>query len=262
MGWPFQARAPGDGSLTSDWMGVHKDTVCAAVPEGLDLAAQTRRVDGLVQMGSGSGKFAHAVMAAADTGTEWIWLLAPGVAPAPDALERLLSPLGMPSLGRPALLASKVVRPDGHLETDGQPWPRMLAREQSLTGAAHRLVALRAVRYGSILVSRSAIERHGAPRADLAERADDLEWTGRVLRDGAGFLVPQSLVTRAGHLQIDCADDLWGRSRILRGDGWAGQERVWFAYRLVADFLTSSLRHPAMAPRLVRALAGGLASPL
>jgi hypothetical protein len=48
------------------------------------------------------------------------------------------------------------------------------------------------------------------------------------------------------------------RVRILRGDGWRGQEKAWFAFLFAQDLTQRVAARPAEAPGLVRALAGGL----
>jgi GT2 family glycosyltransferase len=186
-----------------------------------------------------------------------------GVAPAATALEELLSPLGaLGALGDPPLLSGKVVGPDGRLDGALAPWPRLLARELAITGAEHRLAALRAARYGSLLVHRRAVEEHGPPRADFAGAGDDLEWTGRILRDHPGYLVPRSVAVRSGGSATpDVTAFTRNRVRILRGDGWQGQEKAWFAFLLAQDAARELSARPARAPRLLRAVGRGLRGP-
>jgi len=258
---PGRPSFPAEG-LTSAPVSPAEPSVCAVAPPEINLGRQTHRVASIVALGA-DRDLSAAVAAAATRGSDWIWLLAPDVVPAPDALARLLAPLDdAESLEGPVLLASKLVTPDGSLDLGTPPWPRMLARELAFLGAEHRLMVLRAVRYGSILISRGAIERHGPPRPDFADGADDLEWTGRILRDQPGFLVPQSVVTRSAPLAVEPAGYARNRVRILRGGGWRAQERAWFAFLLASDLAQSVAARPAQAPAMVRAIAGGLRAPI
>ncbi len=234
--------------------------VCAIAPDGVDLSTQTRRPDAVVRVTAGRARMTHALSDALAGGdAAWFWLVDAGVEPAPDALGQLLAPLALlAELGDPPLLASKVTDPDGHLDRALPPWPRILAREVAICGAEHRLAALRAARYGSLLVHRRAVQRHGPPRADFAGAGDDLEWTGRILRDDPGFLVPQSIAVRREGRGADAAALMRNRVRILRGDGWRGQEKAWFAFLLAQDAAGALAARPASAPSLVRAVGGGL----
>lgn len=225
------------------------------MPAGLNLEQQSRLPNRVVTVDEGSGAMGRAVAAAVSTQADWIWFIDRSIAPSPDALRELVRRADdAVELNQPVLLVSKVVRADARLDLDTAPWPRMLARELSLLGAQHRLVALRAARYGSLLVSRTAVEQHGPPRADFAGAGDDLEWTGRILRDEPGYLVPQSVVARMAPLDVDSLEYTRNRLRILRSDVWQGQERVWFAYMLLSDVLGGIVRRPTRLPGILRAL--------
>lgn len=200
--------------------------------------------------------------AAAATGATWLWLVDARVRPEPAALEELLAPLpSAGALGDPVLFAGKVVGADGRLDRDAPPWPRLLARELAMAGADHHLAALRAARYGSLLVHRRAVEQHGPPRPEFAGAGDDLEWTGRVLRDVPGYLAPRSIAVRERDGQPDPVAFTANRVRILRGDGWRGQEKAWFGFLFAQDLSQRISARPSEAPRLVRALGRGLRSP-
>ncbi len=239
-------------------------TVCAVAPAGVDLSAQTRAPDAVVAIPMDRTALSQAVAAAAGAGdATWLWLLDAGVDPAPDALQELLEPLGeLAALGDPPLLAGKVTGGDGHLDRSLPPWPRLLAREVAITGAEHRLAALRAARYGSLLVDRRAVQRHGPPRVDFAGAGDDLEWTGRILRDDPGFLVPRSVAVRRCDPATDAAAFTRNRVRILRGEGWQGQEKAWFAFLLAQDTAGALVARPARLAGLLGAVVAGLRAPV
>lgn len=257
--WP-QASVGSTGAgprLASDGMSLSGVSVCAIAPAHVDLGVQSRMPDAVLSHNLGDG-LTGSVVAAAEIGSDWIWIVGHGVDPAPDALARLLAPLpDARALADPAILASKVVLPDGSLDLDAAPWPRLLARELAMLGAEHRLAALRAVRYGSILVACRAVARHGPPRRDFTG-ASDLEWTGRILRDEPGFLVPASVVTRRLPLAVARRAYVRDLVRILRGDGWSSQERVWFAFRLAQHLVDRALAQPSAVPSLLLGLTSGL----
>ena len=233
-------------------------TVCAVVPAGVALARQTRPPDDVVVAQRDRSGLADAVRAAAERAA-WLWLVDARVNVAPDALAELLAPLREPwPLGDPVLISSKVVTPDGRLDDAAPPWPRLLAREQAMAGAERHLAALRAARYGSLLVHSRAVERHGVPRPDFAGAGDDLEWTARVLRDEPGFLAPRSVAVRTADGRPDAAAFVCNRVRILRGDGWRGQEKAWFAFLFAQDLSRELAARPASAVRVVRAIGRGL----
>ena len=238
-------------------MSASEVSVCAIAPAHVDLGVQSRIPDAVLSPNSRDG-LAGSVAAAAEIGSDWIWIVGHGVDPAPDALARLLAPLpDAGPLADPVILASKVVLPNGSLDLDAAPWPRLLARELAMLGAEHRLAALRAVRYGSILVARRAVARHGPPRRDFTG-ASDLEWTGRILRDDPGFLIPASVVTRRLPLSVARRAYVRDLVRILRGDGWSGQERVWFAFRLGQHVVDRAVAQPSAIPDLLLGLTSGL----
>ncbi len=226
-------------------------TICAVLLGDVGLGAQTRPPDYVVRGLEGA--------AAAAGSADWLWLVGPGVQPGPASLEALLDVLGhADELGDPVLLAGKVVDVHGTLDVAAEPWPRLLARESAIAGALHAVAALRAARYGSLLVASRAVERHGLPRADFAGQGDDLEWTSRLLRDDAGYLVPASVATRTGPPPVAPAALAGARVRMLRGDSWGGQEKAWFGFRLAQDLVRETARRPAAAPALLRAIVSGL----
>lgn len=235
----------------------------SAVPfPGVELGTQTRPPDATVQVETTPGGLADALSASQSAAADWVWLVGPDVAPEATALEALLAPLArLEALGHPVLFSGKVVGRDGRLDLERPPWPRLLARELAMTGADHRLAALRAARYGSLLIHGRAIELHGPPRADFAGDGADLEWTSRILRDEPGYLVPKSIAVREGARSVDAAAFTRNRVRILRGDGWRGQEKAWFAFLLGQELVQRTVERPAAAPRLAAAVLSGLRAP-
>jgi hypothetical protein len=213
------------------------------------VGTQTRAPDTvLTHLGSWSGAVADALA----TGAEWLWLVDGDVVPEPDALAELLAAVataeraGLPA---PALVASRVLDAAGAVDRRCAPWFPLLDRAVVIAAAVEHLASLRLARWGSLLVHRGAVERHGPPRAAFAAGADDLEWTVRVLRDEAGYLAPRSVarVGAAGRPPIAGAREALGRARMLRSPGWVAQEPVWFAFMLLSEL--ASGRRAARAPR-------------
>jgi len=232
-------------------------TVCAVAADAGAVAGQ-RRPPEFVELVRDGG-IAGACSRAAATGATWLWLVDSSVTPAADALEELLAPLARAeALGDPILLSSMVVTARGELDTTAPPWPRLFGKENAILGAEHRLGALRATSYGSLLVHRRALDLHGAPRADFAAAGDDLEWTGRLLRETPGYLVPGSVCVRKQDARPESAAFARNRVRMLRGEGWAGQEKLWFAFLLTRDMVREVSARPARTPRLLRAVGAGV----
>jgi len=229
------------------------------------VEAQTRGVDQRVVLDGEPSSFHAAITSARAHDPTWYWLLDDGVVPEPAALERLLAALdAIGDLPAPGLLASKVVGPDGGLDPHSVPWPPLLDREVTIGAAQRHLVTLRLVRWGSFMVHRDVLERHGPPRADFAGGADDLEWTARVLREGGGYLVPTSVATRRTaprRSRTDGYAELRDRVRMVGGeDRWTAQEPVWWAFLAGVEAFRELKAHPRprTAAQLARALGQGV----
>lgn len=233
-------------------------TVCAVLRSSPEAAlyAQTRAPERRVVADAGESWAAVLERLRGDD-ADWLWLLDDGVVPEPSALEELLAPLAEPAdLPAPVLLSSKVVTPAGELDAERAPWIPLLDRDSVIVAATHRLAALRLARWGSLLVRRDALAEH-LPYADYAGGADDLEWTGRLLRDAPGYLVPRSVAVRRERGD-DPLRQLHDRARMVRGAGWVAHEPLWFAFILAADIAREARSRPRDAGRLLRAVGSGL----
>lgn len=181
-----------------------------------------------------AGTIAEALHLAAGL-APWVWLLDSGVVPEPSALEELLDALdAMPAAPPPALLASQVFTSSGALDRASIPALEVTRPARVLSALENRTVALRAARYGSLLVhAPSAIEVGAA--AGHGGAAHDLAWTARLLVDGVGVLVPRSAVIRSSGRRsvrsLSRPADLLGAARLLAG--LSPLERLWFFARLV-----------------------------
>ncbi len=225
-------------------------TVCAAVvvePSGASgervleaVAAQRRPPNEVLPVqrageAAGAAPFGNPLQSTAARGADWFWLLDGTAVPQPDALERLLEALGLPDLPEPVLLAGKIVLPDGALDIEGAPWPRLTNKDVAIAACQHHLVSIRAARYGSMLVSRAALELHGPPR-------DDLGWTAQILREGTGLLVPQSVAVREAPVARNPWHDVRLRAAMLRGPAWGGEEKLWVGFLVAQDAARLLLR--------------------
>ena len=211
------------------------DTICAVVGSDAMRAAlegQTRPPDDVLVH---EGPIGERVSAAASGSATWLWLLDDDVAPEPSALEELLAPSGRDhGLPAPVVMASKVTGADGRLHPRGAPWPRTRG-EEVIAACRHGLVPLRLAGWGSLLVRRDAVARYGPPRPDFDAGADDLEWMARVLATSHGYLAPRSRATRSGAAPRPSWRQLRDRVRLVASPSWAGEERLWFAFRLAGD---------------------------
>lgn len=218
--------------------------VCAVIYAGGTavreaVRAQERAVQEVVEAPVGAlgpaGALAGALPAALETGAEWLWVLDGHAVPQPDALGALLDASGHPDLPAPVLLASRISLPGGELHPDALPWPEIFEKEISTAACARRLVSLRAARPGSLLIRAAAVREHGLPRADFVSHGEVLEWTARMLRDGNGYLVPASVAVRCDREPRDTRRELRNRFRMLRGDSWGREEKLWFGFLLAQD---------------------------
>ncbi len=186
------------------------------------------------------GSIGERLQAATERDAEWFWLLEEDVVPESAALEGLLAPVDDPELLGPVLMASKVVGPDGRLHPRSAPWPRSRG-EIVITACQHRLMSLRLAGWGSLLVHRDALVTHGPPREDFRLGGDDLEWTARILMAGHGYLAPASVATRSDPRRRISRPEVRARVRMMLGNAWMGEDRMWFAFR-VADDAVGCLR--------------------
>ncbi|HEV3001379.1 MAG TPA: glycosyltransferase [Solirubrobacteraceae bacterium] len=185
----------------------------------------------------GAGGFALAVERAVATGHEWVWMLDDDTVPRPDAHRRLLDAAAVSERAgeRPAVMASRVEW------DDGRPHPMNVPGPDARRASRHPgLEPIRYASFVSILVRREAVERHGLPLGDYFLWLDDVEFTGRLLRDEPGYLVPASV---AHHRTPDPYRPLERPQRfyyavrnrlfMLRSPAWQPRERYGWARNLV-----------------------------
>ncbi|HEX8280471.1 MAG TPA: glycosyltransferase family 2 protein, partial [Chthoniobacterales bacterium] len=192
----------------------------------------------LERNGGGAGGFHAGIKHAMAAGADWIWLMDDDTIPAATALQRLLETHAhFPESDRPSLLASKVVWTDGSVHRMNFPTVKRahVDPERALRTAENGTLWLRWASFVSVLIHRSAVEKHGLPFADYFIWNDDTEYTARICRDDLGVLVPASVVTHKTaqkHSPMDAAparayyqarNVLW---MILRSPAWRRDEKM------------------------------------
>ena len=281
--------------------------VCAVIPtynraellcEALTgLAAQTRRLDAVLVIDNAStdgtteqvserfpwvnllrldfntgsaGGFATGIQWAYQNGHDWVWLIDNDSVPEPDALSELLAAHDrFASEPRPDLLAAKVVWTDGTLLPMNTPTVKRRNPALLYWAAEHATLSIRYAPYTGLLVSRRAIEAHGLPLTDYFLYDNDTEYTGRILCNRLGVLVPTSVVRhnveRKLASQAESGDRFFYALRnklwlVRCAPGWAPLERVTFVLALARN-VARFLRRPSpvsKAALVSKALAAGL----
>ncbi len=154
----------------------------------VDLVQLTRNT-------GGAGGFAAGIQRALDAHRpDLLWLMDDDTIPQPSALGELLQ-AWTSHIGRPALVASRVVW------TDGRDQPRNIPRVPPRVGAAVAEAAaavgcrpIRTASFVSLLVDADAIRASGTVIADYFIWNDDFEFTAKLLRSRPGLYCPTSVV--------------------------------------------------------------------
>lgn len=142
-----------------------------------------------------AGGFGAGIRWGYETGHDWVWLIDNDSIPEPDALAELLSAHGrFESDPRPDVLAAKVVWTDGTLLPMNTPTVKRRDAALLYWAAEHGTLSIRYAPYAGVMVSRRAIQAHGLPLRDYFLYDDDTEYTGRILADRFGVLVPTSVL--------------------------------------------------------------------
>jgi rhamnopyranosyl-N-acetylglucosaminyl-diphospho-decaprenol beta-1,3/1,4-galactofuranosyltransferase len=219
-----------------------------------------------------SGGFHEGMKAATARGFDWLWVMDDDTIPHPDALELLLDARkDLNGFREPALLASKVLWTDGSMHPMNWPGPALDDFDTFVSGVEHRIMPIRANTFPSLLVKREAVERHGPPRKGFFIWADDIDFTQRILRYEAGYLVPRSVAvhkTKTAHKPWEGKQRFYYAVRnglfILRGDTLTSKEKVgWFlllASQIQRFFATEGVRPWALAV-VARGVRDGLFKP-
>ena len=189
--------------------------------------------------------------------------------PTPEALSELLAaPARLRPLAPATLLASKVVWRDGRMHPMNAPGPELRRLDRVIEGAERGLMPLRFATFVSLLLHRGAVDRHGLPLKHFFVWSDDIEYTGRVLLEGYGYLVPSSVAvhkTASAHTAMSAPPERFyyhvrNTLFIVTGPGRGPREKLIFAWVLVSSIWVYLRRNlsPASARAVLRGLRDGL----
>jgi GT2 family glycosyltransferase len=218
----------------------------------------------------GAGGFHEGLRAARLGGADWVWLMDDDTIARPDALAELVAaPGAMAGLPRPLLLASTAEWEDGRLHPMNLPGFERYRPELVIRAASHGLLPLRTTTFVSLLVSREAVDRFGLPPRHFFIWSDDIEYTARILRHDAGYLVPSSVVkhrTEAPHTAVTTAGGRFyyhvrNTLYMIRGDAWTNTEKlplVWVVLSTSIAYLRHNRFSRASAAIVVRGLRDGI----
>jgi rhamnopyranosyl-N-acetylglucosaminyl-diphospho-decaprenol beta-1,3/1,4-galactofuranosyltransferase len=204
-----------------------------------------------------AGGYHEGMKRAHAEGAEWMWLMDDDTIPEPAALAELLAALPGLAPELPSMLVSKTLWTDGRMHPMNTPWPYRKSPERMIEGAERGLMPLRSATWVSLLVHRGAVDRHGLPLKHFFIWSDDIDYTGRVMFEEPGYLVPSSVVvhktaTRDTALKAS-PDRFYFHVRntlfIIRGPGRAWRERLIFVWLLVYSVLDYLRQQPGADSR-------------
>jgi hypothetical protein len=162
------------------------------------------------------------------SGADWLWFLAAGAEPRPDALELLLDAARPPGEPPASIVAGMVLdRAGGMVETE-LPAPDHENAAAALRVLPGRLLPIRHASFAHCLVARATFDRHGLPDFRRHGALAPVAWTAAVLGSETGYFAPASVVTldapawppdRAAALAA-----LPGTLRLIRSGAWTRGE--------------------------------------
>lgn len=220
-----------------------------------------------------AGGFHAGMRAGVAGGWDWLWVMDDDTVPDPTALALLLAaPARLQGLPDPVLLASRVVWTDGRIHPMNPPGPKLLPIDHMVDAVQRGLLPLRGNTFPSLLVRRDAVERHGPPRKGYFIWSDDIDFTQRILRDEAGYLVPESIAvhrTRTPHRPSEGGERFYFAMRngiwILRGDTLIWKEKIGWSFVIAEQVRLFVLRErfrPWALRVLLRGVRDGLLRPV
>lgn len=192
----------------------------------------------------GAGGFERGIDWAVDRPYDWVWLMDDDTLAEADCLERLLKGLDR-APREPSVLCSVVRWRDGTLHPRNQPWFRFNRKAEFAEAAAVGLGLARTTSWISILISRRAILEHGLPPGHFFLWLEDVEYTARILREGVGYVVPESIAWHWTPGPQDTVRDsrdrfyFFVRNHIwlFRGPSFSGLERLGYIEGYVRELL-------------------------
>jgi rhamnopyranosyl-N-acetylglucosaminyl-diphospho-decaprenol beta-1,3/1,4-galactofuranosyltransferase len=213
----------------------------------------------------GAGGFHEGMKRAFLAGAEWLWLMDDDTVPRRDSLAELLTAAERAAHLRPQLLASKAVWVDGGLHPLNLPGVERKRFGRIVGGAEQRLLPITSATFASLLVRRTAVDRHGLPAKHFFIWSDDIDYTSRVLRDDTGFLVPTSVVehrTETAYTHVTAPPERFyyhvrNTLYMLRGRLDRPREATFLAWVLLSS-IALHLRASTERTRAIRSIARGL----
>jgi rhamnopyranosyl-N-acetylglucosaminyl-diphospho-decaprenol beta-1,3/1,4-galactofuranosyltransferase len=218
-----------------------------------------------------AGGFAEGIRTAHEQGYEWLWLLDDDTFTDETCLAALLA--GVERAPRePAVMSSVVRWRDESLHPMNRPWFRIGRREEFAEAAGAGLALIRSATWVSTMIHRSAVDEHGLPPAHFFIWSDDPEYLGGILREGTGYMVPESIAwhwtPEPYDTLTDTRDRFYYRTRNLvwhlRGSSFQGYERFLRArasVRLVARYVQRSPAKSRAIATVARGVRDGLKRP-
>jgi GT2 family glycosyltransferase len=216
----------------------------------------------------GAGGFERGLERAHAEGHEWMWLLDDDTLAEEHCLETLLDGVAR-APRRPSVMTSVVRWRDSSLHPMNRPWLRLVPRGRFAEAVAAGLAPIRAATFVSTMIHRDAVARHGLPPGHYFVWLDDIQYTARILRDGDGYIVPESTAfhwtPEAYDTVTDSRDRFYLKVRnqmwLLRGPSFGGLERVGYAQALangIGTYVRRSDHRPAAVATVLRGLRDGL----
>jgi GT2 family glycosyltransferase len=210
----------------------------------------------------GAGGFRHGLETAYEAGYDWMWLLDDDTFAEETCLEALLAGVQR-APNAPSVMSSVVRWRDSSLHPMNGPWLRN-RRGEFAEAAGVRLAPIRAATFVSTMVHKHAVRRHGFPPGHYFVWLDDIQYTARILRDGHGYVVPDSTAIhwtpRPYTTVTDTRERFYFKVRnqlwLLRGPSFGGTERLGYAKSLVSAIVTYLRRSPSRAQALRTVLRG------
>jgi rhamnopyranosyl-N-acetylglucosaminyl-diphospho-decaprenol beta-1,3/1,4-galactofuranosyltransferase len=233
--------------------------VARAHPIGADVITLSRNV-------GGAGGFAAGMARALDRHEpDWVWLMDDDTIPKSAALRELVAATSTYP-GRLSVVSSTAVWSDGRVHPMNISRRRVRSTRRDLDWA--ELVGGRPVRtasFVSIMMAAPECRRLGLPLADYFIWGDDTEYSGRLLREGAGVQISGSVVehrTRMfGSWQSDPGERFYFEVRnkiwaFARSDSFRWWERALYGGSAIRGWVRTVVRSPRRRRLLVIGLRG------
>ncbi len=225
----------------------------------------------LTQNVGGAGGFHEGLRRAAEGTEEWFWLLDDDTIAQRETLEELLLAWErFPENRKPELLTSQARWIDGGVHPMNVPHWKHNDAASEYCAAECGCLSIRTATFVSLLMRRRCVTEFGLPFADYFIWRDDIEYTGRVLREKLGVLVPRSVVlhktlTKYGPAQGSAErfyyfvrNGVWMHTR---SSAWGTNERIklWIVFfHGILDFLRCTSERAAGLRSIARGFRDGI----